>query len=150
MKKNIFVSAIAAIVLFIGCSPEGSVRSVDYQTFAEEIAVDDIVLVDVRTAEEYAAGHIPGAVNIDSSAENFEEQICEFSNKKPIAMYCRGGRRSKEAAARIISLGYDVIDLDKGFNSWEGDVVVEQTAVDSLPNKVEMTVEQDVEEIAQE
>ena len=98
MKKNIFVSAIVAIVLFIGCSPEGSVRSVDYQTFAEEIAVDDIVLVDVRTAEEYAAGHIPGAVNIDSSAENFEEQICEFSNKKPIAMYCRGGRRSKEAA----------------------------------------------------
>ena len=65
-------------------------------------------------------------------------------------MYCRGGRRSKEAAARIISLGYDVIDLDKGFNSWEGDVVVEQTAVDSLLNKVEMTVEQDVEEIAQE
>lgn len=65
-------------------------------------------------------------------------------------MYCRGGRRSKEAAARIISLGYDVIDLDKGFNSWEGDVVVEQTAVDSLQNKVEMTVEQDVEEIAQE
>ena len=75
MKKNIFVSAIVAIVLFIGCSPEGSVRSVDYQTFAEEIAVDDIVLVDVRTPEEYAAGHIPGAINIDSSAENFEEQI---------------------------------------------------------------------------
>jgi hypothetical protein len=51
MKKNIFVSAIAAIVLFIGCSPEGSVRSVDYQTFAEEIAVDDIVLVDVKPDE---------------------------------------------------------------------------------------------------
>lgn len=129
LVMKIEILLIAALLIFgVACASQGKataeMKSVDYQTFAKKIKSGDVPIIDVRTPEEYAAGHIPGAINIDASAEGFEQEICQFDKSKPLAIYCRSGRRSKEAAERIMSKGYDVIELDKGIRSWEGEIEI--------------------------
>jgi rhodanese-related sulfurtransferase len=79
-------------------------------------------LVDVRTAKEYSEGHIPGAMNIDVNAPDFEEKIKVLDKKENVAIYCRSGRRSKIAAEKMTAAGFKVIELNTGFLSWDGAV----------------------------
>lgn len=70
------------------------------------------VIIDVRTPEEYAAGHIEGAVNIDLSSESFGESIAALDMSDSYGVYCRSGNRSAQAAARMTEAGFtDVRDL---------------------------------------
>lgn len=73
----------------------------------------DFVLLDVRTPEEFAGGHIPGAVQITN--ETFTEQDAEklIKNKsQTVYVYCRSGRRSKQASQKLIDFGYaNVIEI---------------------------------------
>lgn len=78
-----------------------------------------IQLVDVRTAEEYAAGLIPGAVNIDVKAADFLLRSDSLLDPaRPVAVYCKGGVRSRKAAGELVGKGYTVYNLDKGYDSW--------------------------------
>jgi rhodanese-related sulfurtransferase len=78
-----------------------------------------IQLVDVRRQDEYAAGHINEAILIDVLDSTFVEKAKMLLDKsKPVAVYCRSGRRSKEAATLLIKQGYKVYELDQGFNGW--------------------------------
>lgn len=82
----------------------------------------DISLIDVRTPEEFAEGYIPGAINIDSSDSDFAENIMSrFKAPAKIALYCRSGRRSGEAASLLSTQGYEIFDLDGGILAWEKD-----------------------------
>ena len=81
------------------------------------------IVVDVRTIEEYNEGHIPNAVSIPlETIEN--EAEAKLKNKDDlILVYCRSGRRSREAALRLIEKGYtNVIDFG-GIQDWNGEVV---------------------------
>jgi phage shock protein E len=72
----------------------------------------DVVIIDVRTPEEFAAGHLEGAVNIDVSASDFDAVVSELDTDGSYAVYCRTGNRSAQAAERMAGLGFDdVIDL---------------------------------------
>ncbi|WP_369717014.1 rhodanese-like domain-containing protein [Leptotrichia sp. HSP-536] len=82
-----------------------------------------VIVVDVRTLEEYNEGHIPNAISIPlETIEN--EAEAKLKNKDDlILVYCRSGRRSREAALKLIEKGYtNVIDFG-GINDWNGEVV---------------------------
>ncbi len=76
-------------------------------------------MVDVRTAEEYNAGHIEGARNIDVQKENFQkEAVASIPKDKMVAVYCRSGKRSLKAAGILAKAGYHVVNLRGGWLEW--------------------------------
>ena len=76
-------------------------------------------LIDVRTAQEYAEGHLLNAVNIDWQKDGFMDAISsKYSKNLQLAVYCRSGRRSAEAAAALSDAGYKVINLKDGYAGW--------------------------------
>ena len=110
------------LISFLGCKA-ADFRSVDAETFAQIIEDTTVVRLDVRTANEYAQGHIPGALLIDVTQANFVQKAEQLLPKdKTIALYCRSGRRSKAAAQQLSKQGYQVVELNTGFNSWKGKV----------------------------
>lgn len=82
----------------------------------------DILLIDVRTPEEFASGHIENAINIDYKAGNFEDLVGELDRNQDVYVYCKVGGRSGRSAKVLEELGFEKIyDLDGGINAWEKD-----------------------------
>jgi rhodanese-related sulfurtransferase len=89
---------------------------------AAELAVDPAVtVIDVRTPEEFAAGHLAGATMVDFYAADFADQIGALDRSQPYLVYCRSGNRSGQATALMAELGFEhVADLDGGVVAWSG------------------------------
>lgn len=84
---------------------------------------DNYIILDVRTKEEYQEKHIPGAVNLPNETIGTED-IPELPAKDQlILVYCRSGNRSKQAAKKLVALGYTNIMEFGGINDWTGDTV---------------------------
>ncbi len=123
MKKILFLTLFLLVGAYVYSQRRSSVRfeSMNSGKFAAVIADTTVQLVDVRTPAEFAAGHIPEAVNIDVRGENFESQAQSTLDKeRPVAVYCRSGARSKTAAHALAAMGYRVYELNKGFMNWNG------------------------------
>ena len=122
MKKSSFLFWGLTFLLVTACSSneKQGFKSVAVQEFANIIAdTTTVILVDVRTAEEYGSGHIENALNIDVKQDDFEKNAINMLPKdKTIAVYCRSGRRSKKAAEILSKNGYNVIELDSGYTGW--------------------------------
>lgn len=89
------------------------------EAFAQE---GSYIIVDVRRADEYAQGHIPGAINI-ANEEIIDDDPVELSDKDQlIYVYCRSGRRSQEAAAKLAALGYSNVIECGGIMDWTGEI----------------------------
>ena len=98
---------------------EGKILSVTASVFADSIDNPGVQLVDVRTPDEFAAGNIPGSVNIDVLTDHFGETTATMLDKAyTVAVYCRSGNRSKNAAKTLSMMGYNVVELDGGYNDW--------------------------------
>ena len=119
-------SAICLIVMTTcamqasGSTGNDNIVSVSAPEFEKEIRSDSVQLVDVRTPQEYAEGHIDGALNINVQSDDFKElaQI-ELSKDSTVLVYCRSGRRSLDAAEILTSLGYNVVNLKGGIIEWK-------------------------------
>ena len=95
-------------------------QSLSVQEFASLIADPDVQRLDVRTLAEYSEGHIPGSININVLDKRFEAIADSLLQKdRPVALYCRSGKRSKKAANLLTNKGYKVYELSKGFQSWQ-------------------------------
>ncbi|MCO8128001.1 rhodanese-like domain-containing protein [Acidimicrobiia bacterium EGI L10123] len=84
-------------------------------------------VIDVRTPEEFEAGHLEGAVLIDVTSPDFEAQVAELDRDQPYVLYCRSGNRSVTARQVMSDLGFtDVADIGGGITAWvaEGQPVV--------------------------
>ena len=98
------------------CSNWADLNADEFQTSAYSAGT---CLIDVRTAQEYAEGHLLNAVNIDWQKDGFIDQINTMFNKDlTLALYCRSGRRSAEAASALSDAGYKVINLKEGYQGW--------------------------------
>ena len=87
--------------------------------FETMLAQDQTVqLVDVRTPEEFAENHLPGALNIDWRGEGFAEKAQKLSKACPVMVYCRSGRRSAEAAATLDRIGFKTYNMKGGIIAW--------------------------------
>lgn len=85
----------------------------------------DYIILDVRTPEEFAEKHIPGAMNIPNEIIGNDE-IVELPDKEQlILVYCRSGNRSKQASVKLAALGYTNIYEFGGINDWTGEIVSE-------------------------
>ena len=94
-------------------------KSLTVEEYAKAIEDTDIVRLDVRTAEEYADGHIANTLNIYVLKSDFEQKaVGELPKERTIAVNCRSGKRSKNAAKILVKNGFKVIELDEGYNGW--------------------------------
>lgn len=119
MKK--LLSLLLGVLGFAACSSaqSDSIKTVPAEEFAQIIKADSVVLVDVRTAGEYDAGHIENARNIDVLKDDFRSVATETLPKdRTIAVYCRSGKRSLKAAAILAKEGYKVVNLRGGWMEW--------------------------------
>ena len=114
--------------LFSGCAALNNAGNTYRKISMDEAVVmmkteTDYIILDVRTSEEFAQGHIPNAINIPNETIGTAE-IPELPNKKQrILVYCRSGRRSKQAAEKLVALGYtDIVEFG-GINDWTGETV---------------------------
>lgn len=99
-----------------------SAHKVPLSTFRALLdSLPDAQLVDVRTPREYANGHIPGSINLDIRAEDFEERIrAKVGIDRPVLLYCQMGIRSGRAANLMRDMGYsELYDLEGGFAIWK-------------------------------
>ena len=95
-------------------------KTVDVAEFAKAVTDTSYVVLDVRTPAEYTEGHIPGThFNIDVLEDNYTEiALKNLPKDKPVALYCRSGNRSKNAARILAENGYEVVELGSGFRGW--------------------------------
>lgn len=95
-------------------------ESADVGRFEQLLTDEDVQLLDVRTEEEYADGHIDGALNLDVSEDSFAvSSVKILDKKKKVLVYCRSGKRSKKAAVLLVGQGFQVVELSTGFLGWE-------------------------------
>ena len=135
MVNKILGIAMIAGILFLGSCASNSVKSEEKEAKIEEVIstldnVNDInfkskknVLLDVRTPEEFAAGHVPGAVNIDVKNPNFEEEIQKLDTKKNYYIYCKSGVRAKLATEKMQEKGFkNAKNFKDGMSTYKGTV----------------------------
>ena len=117
--KKIFACLFATFGLTTACS-QANYENADVKGFAELMNDPNVVVLDVRTAEEFKEGHMEGALNIDQGQSDFIEKAKEaLTTDKTIAVYCRSGRRSVSAAERLAAEGYQVVNLKGGILAWK-------------------------------
>jgi rhodanese-related sulfurtransferase len=108
-------------LLVAGCSTaDGALTTVTPSDAAEVIASDsDVVVLDIRTPEEYAAGIIEGAVNIDFYEADFASQLDALDKDAHYVVYCRSDNRSGQAMGTFADLGFaEVTEVDGGIVEW--------------------------------
>lgn len=133
MKKLLAMVAAAATGWLSGCAPANpraanpaapapnvpAVEHVDAKGAAALLGAGGVVVLDIRTPQEFAAGHIRGARLVDFKAADFAEQLAKLDRKQKYLVHCASGRRSSQSLATFQELGFPrVVHLDGGFNSW--------------------------------
>ena len=125
MKR--FLSLALVALLLTGCAAPAASGSFRQVSAREAISMmeeeKDYIILDVRTPEEYAQAHIPGAINIpnETIADRPPEQLPD--KEALILVYCRSGNRSKQASRKLAAMGYTSIVEFGGINSWPGETV---------------------------
>ncbi|MBQ3417173.1 MAG: rhodanese-like domain-containing protein [Ruminococcus sp.] len=122
------VLAVCIAFALFGCARSSDTASLNYTQVSSEEGQKMIqeetgyIILDVRRQDEYAEGHIPGAICVPNE-EIGEEEIEELPDKdRRIFVYCRSGRRSKEAAKKLADMGYtDIVEFG-GILDWKGEI----------------------------
>ena len=118
MSKSLFILMLS-ILGFMGCTAQNG-SSIDSKEAYGLIKVDsNIAILDVRTAKEFADGHVAGAVNIDVNQADFAQKIDQLDRSKTYIVYCRSGRRSSKAVSIMASKGFrNLYNVSDGFLGW--------------------------------
>ena len=109
-----------SILGFIGCNAQrgSSIDSKEAYGLIKK-ADTNIAILDVRTAKEFADGHVAGAVNIDVNQTDFAQKIDQLDRSKTYIVYCRSGRRSRKAVGIIAAKGFkNLYNVSDGFVGW--------------------------------
>lgn len=123
MKRiKIYITVIFCALLF-NCKTQNdeSVVNVSPKELSELIKEHEgIKMIDVRTPEEFASGHISGAQNINFFDKNFAKSLEKLDKSEPVIIYCKSGRRSGKSRAVLKELGFEKIyDLEGGILNWK-------------------------------
>ena len=122
---------LLSALMFTGCVGTSNNQPNTYRQISMDEAVNMMaqetgyIILDVRRPDEFAAGHIPNAINVPNETIGTAE-IPELTDKDQLIMvYCRSGRRSKEAAEKLVKLGYTNIVEFGGILDWKGEIVID-------------------------
>ena len=130
MRKYFFTSLIALVLLGSACSESHSQsNTLTADVFSEKIkTIADETVLDVRTPEEFAKGHLIDAKNINWKGANFAERVEVLDKSKPVFVYCLSGIRSAAAATKMREMGFkQVYELDGGIVKWRAANLPETT-----------------------
>lgn len=119
MKRIVysFLSIIMLSFLLSSCTAQSNRLTAD--EFEQHLQHDNILLVDVRTPQEFAQGHLRGAVNIDIYNDNFLSRMQSLDTTQTLLLYCHSGNRSKQALQMLEKSGFKAVyDLDGGILEW--------------------------------
>ena len=129
MKK--LIPILLSALMFTGCAGTSNHQTNTYRSITMDEAVammeqeTGYIILDVRRPDEFAAGHIPHAINVPNESIGTAE-ISELPDKDQlILVYCRSGRRSKEASEKLVKLGYMNIVEFGGILDWKGEIVTD-------------------------
>ena len=126
MKKlmSILLSALMLTGCATGDNPANTYRQISMDEAVTMMAEETgYIILDVRRPDEFAAGHIPNAINVANESIG-TNKIAELPDKDQLIMvYCRSGRRSKEAAEKLVKLGYTNIVEFGGILDWKGETI---------------------------
>ena len=129
MKK--LLPIILSALMLTGCAGTSNHQTNTYRSITMDEAVTMMaqetgyIILDVRRPDEFAAGHIPNAINVPNETIGTDE-IPELPDKDQLIMvYCRSGRRSKEASGKLVKLGYTNIVEFGGILDWKGEIVTD-------------------------
>ena len=120
--KKVFAFVIAPLlVVLTACGGStAKINNLNADGFASNIKNSGVVVVDVRTAGEYAAGHIENSINIDVESNDVESKIANLDKTVEYAVYCHSGRRSGIAAGKMAEAGFEKIsNLEGGIIAWQ-------------------------------
>src|SRR6187431_1206787 len=119
---------ISQLYLFITCfifscnaQTTPAVKTIDVTTYSEKIKeTPNAQILDVRTPEEYATGHIENSDNVDWLGQSFVLKTDKYDKTKPVYVYCKSGGRSAKASEKLAELGFTTVyNLDGGMLKWE-------------------------------
>ena len=120
MKKPFIIMSFFASLFGATAQQNDAITILEKEEFTAAINKDSVQLVDVRTPQEYKAGFIKNAINIDFfNQSNFQKAFEQFDKEKPLYLYCRSGNRSQKAAQKLVDMGFkDIYDLRGGYLAW--------------------------------
>jgi len=123
---------ILALMLITGCSSDRNNAKVEYKKITSDEAAammtdtdrgNKVVVLDVRTQEEFDEGHIKNAVLLHDYEIKDKAEIILYDKNETILIYCRTGRRSENAAKELIAMGYTNVYDFGGIVDWSGEIV---------------------------
>ena len=122
---KVILPILFTLMLLSGCAaPADGYRQISMQDARDLMKEEtNYILLDVRTPEEFAAGHIPGAVNIPNESIGAGGIPALPDKDQLILVYCRSGNRSKQASKKLAALGYTNVVEFGGIREWPGEVV---------------------------
>ena len=139
MRQILLFAALAALLaLLAGCTLSKTKKDTEdvaekaayHKISAEEayemMASQEVVVVDVRTREEYDGGHIENAVLVPNESIGSELPEALPDKEATLLIYCRSGRRSKDAAQKLLALGYQSVYDFGGVIDWPYELVKEE------------------------
>jgi rhodanese-related sulfurtransferase len=91
---------------------------VSIEQFEELRKQKDVVVLDVRSPDEYAEGHVPGATNLNIQDKAFADKAAQLDKSKTYVVYCQAGGRSNRACTKMADLGFKVFDFSGSMNAW--------------------------------
>jgi rhodanese-related sulfurtransferase len=120
-KATVFMryALIFIAFLFLNSCDTNAQNAIAPAAFESKIATPNVQLVDVRTPQEFANGHLENAKNVNFNDPEFKQKIALLDKTKPIAVYCGVGGRSGKASKILVELGFkDITDLAGGITAW--------------------------------
>ena len=133
MKKNHFIirpkyiiAIIMSMAILVFSFPSQAQlntkkKTISERKFERKMQKKNAVVLDVRTTEEFQAGHLPGAVNIDVQKDDFGQNIQPLDKSKTYLVYCKSGRRSEKALKMLYDAGFkNAYHLKGGITAWQG------------------------------
>ena len=122
--KYILMIALVIGGLFMFIQSGNANQTMKYEELQNKLnAQENFVLLDVRTQEEFDAGHIAGAILLPYDEINLKAATVLPDKEKEIVLYCRSGRRSAIAKKALVELGYKDVEDFGGINRWKGELV---------------------------
>ena len=130
VRKKVIPALVLLSLMLTGCAspaPQaGAYRQVTMQEAVEMMEAEEgYIILDVRTEQEFASGHIPGATLLPNESIGTEDPDCLPDKDQLILVYCRSGNRSKQASDKLARLGYTNVVEFGGINSWPGEIETE-------------------------
>lgn len=119
MRKFFF--SLLPLIFFSACEAQSpQVKDVDVETASKLMAEDEVILLDVRTPEEYEEGHIEDARHINFYEDDFEQKVKELPKDQAYLVYCHSGNRSGKTMAKMKQMGFEkVYNLEGGITAWK-------------------------------